>query len=281
MCFEANKYSVLQTPPIELLSEDRILSNLESISTQSISQLIILGKTESTNSYLLKLCAQSMQSGIICIAESQTMGRGRRGKNWVSPSGHNIYFSMSWQFERQVQDLSGLSLVIGLAVMRVLRSYPLNDLSLKWPNDVYCQNQKLAGILIDIVSGNDNQYLVVIGIGLNRWIDPASSDSIDQRWTDLFSLLGEDMPSRNEMIAKIIHHLTKAIAEFNDTGFAGFHSEWNQFDYLIGQQVALTFGNQLVDGIARGVNSEGLLVIENDQGHKQAYSIGEVLLAKQ
>lgn len=268
-------------PVTELLNEDEIISQLDFMTAQSIGQLIVLAKTQSTNSYLLESSQHSSQSGVVCVAESQIKGRGRRGRSWVSPAGHNIYLSMTWRLGGDLAELSGLSLAVGLAIVRVLDNYGLRDLSLKWPNDVYCRGQKLAGILVEIADTNANECLVVIGVGLNRWIGTAAADLIDQQWTDLFSLMGKRMPSRNQLIAKIIDQLINVIAQFENAGFAGLCDEWGQWDYLLGCQLVLIAGNQQISGTACGVNGSGLLVIENKQGQKQAYAIGEVVLEHQ
>ena len=281
MLLKKNDNVGLSEPVVELLNEDAIISSLDSVAAQSVGQLIVLARTQSTNSYLLSLCQHSSQSGVVCVAESQTKGRGRRGKHWVSPAGHNIYLSMTWCFTSNLESLSGLSLVIGIAVVRVLDNYGLCDLSLKWPNDVYCGGQKLSGILVDIASTDDAGCMAVIGIGLNRWIDADASQLIDQQWIDLFSLMGDAMPSRNQLIAKIINQLIDVITQFEVNGFAGLCEEWNQWDYLLERPVVLSAGNQLIYGTACGVSATGLLVIKDEQGQKQAYAIGEVLLERQ
>ncbi|MEE9413472.1 MAG: biotin--[acetyl-CoA-carboxylase] ligase [Methylococcales bacterium] len=281
MSLISNNNINLSVPAIELLNEEAIVLQLDSLTAQSVDQLIVLSKTQSTNSYLLNLCQHSSQSRVVCIAETQTKGRGRRGRNWISPAGHNIYLSMTWRFAAQLKDLSGLSLAIGLAVVRVLDGYGLNGLSLKWPNDVYCGGQKLAGILVDIASTDDDDCLAVIGIGLNRWIDADASQLIDQQWVDLFSLMGDAMPSRNQLIAKIIDQLIDVIAQFEVGGFAELCDEWNQWDYLLGRSIVLSAGNRQICGIACGVSITGSLMIEDEQGQKQSYTIGEVLLERQ
>ncbi len=273
--------SISKPPKIEMLDENLILSYLEPDSTRLLNQLIVLGKTQSTNSHLLSVCDQSGQSGMVCVAESQTKGRGRRGKTWVSPAGHNVYLSMSWRFEAQQQELSGLSLAIGLAVIRALKDFQLSNLSIKWPNDIYSGDKKLAGILIDVVWTDENHCLVVAGIGLNRWIDAASSGLIDQDWVDLFILMGLKMPSRNRLVASIIGHLIEVMLQFEVDGFSGFCDEWKQWDYLVGRQIILSTGQQQVNGIACGVNSAGLLVIEDSEQQQHLYSIGEVVLTRQ
>ena len=267
------------TPVPEVLNEERILFCLKPMTLRFVNQVHILGETESTNSYLLDRCQQAMRSGIVCIADSQSKGRGRRGRTWISPSGHNIYLSMCWRFSNQLQDLSGLSLVIGLAAIRALKHYGISDLSLKWPNDVYCRGRKLAGILVDITSLNHSNCQAVIGIGLNRWIDAASSKAIDRQWIDLFSVMGHAMPSRNHLIATLLHELINVAHQFETDGFSCFHHEWAENDYLRGQRIILVTGDQKISGVACGISDAGLLMLEDEHGQQHAHSIGEVELA--
>lgn len=266
-------------PLVERLNEDKILSCLNQVTVDEISRMIILGVTESTNSYVLDYCDQSLLSGVVCVAESQTQGRGRRGRTWVSPEGHNIYLSMSWQFQSQLRELSGLSLAIGLAVVRALQAFQVDDLSLKWPNDVYCQQRKLGGILVDIVARSETQCLAVIGVGLNRWIASDSAATIDQQWIDLYTTMQESMPARNRLIAELIQHIVAVLKQFEQSGFSGFQEEWNQWDHLRGRKIVLHMGQQQLTGVAQGINGQGMLAVKNASGDVKHYSIGEVSLS--
>lgn len=263
-------------PAAERLNEDKILSCLDQSTVEAISRLIILGVTESTNSYVLDVCGESSLSGVVCVAESQTQGRGRRGRTWVSPEGHNIYLSISWLFHNQLKELSGLSLVIGLAVVRALQTFQVGGLSLKWPNDVYCQSRKLGGILIDIATKNETECLAVIGIGLNRWVASDVAADIDQQWIDLYTTMQQSMPARNQLIAQLIQQVILAVQQFEQQGFAGFQDEWDQWDHLKRRQIVLTMGQQQISGLALGVNEQGMLIMEDASGTVSHYSIGEV-----
>ncbi|MCH9699541.1 MAG: biotin--[acetyl-CoA-carboxylase] ligase [Gammaproteobacteria bacterium] len=266
-------------PAVERLNEDKILSCLGQAAVDKISRMLILGATESTNSYVLDYCDQSLLSGVVCVAESQTQGRGRRGRAWVSPEGHNVYLSMSWQFQNQLKELTGLSLAIGLAVIRALQTFKVDELSLKWPNDVYCQHRKLGGILVDIVARNEAQCLAVIGVGLNRWVAPDSAVTIDQQWIDLYTTMQESMPARNRLIAELIQHIIVVLQQFEQSGFSGFQEEWNRWDHLKGRKIVLHMGQQEVTGISKGINVQGMLAVEDTSGNVGHYSIGEVSLS--
>ena len=142
--------------PLELLDTDQICSKLGDTARELLSELEILDRIDSTNSYLLALIPEGIASGYVCISEQQTAGRGRMGRRWVSPFGSNIYLSIHWQYPLPIAELSGLSLAAGVAVARCLESLGLEGIELKWPNDVLWQNRKLAGLLLE-VSGERNR----------------------------------------------------------------------------------------------------------------------------
>jgi BirA family biotin operon repressor/biotin-[acetyl-CoA-carboxylase] ligase len=155
------------THPLELLDQDKILAAMSLGSQTSIRKLDIHQSIESTNALLLDQEARDMVSGHVCLAEQQTAGRGRRGRFWVSPYGCNIYFSLFWKFSMGPAQLGGLSLAAGLSVVRSLESVGVSGVGLKWPNDVYWRNRKLAGLLLEVTGEAEGPSIVVLGIGIN------------------------------------------------------------------------------------------------------------------
>ena len=130
--------------PIDLLDERIILSRLEPYYASHIGGLEVLAKLDSTSSYLLRRADQGAPGGLVCLAEYQTAGKGRRGRRWVSPFGSNLYLSLMWRFDAYSAELSGLSLLVGLAVAGMIRDLGGKDICLKWPNDIICHRQKLG-----------------------------------------------------------------------------------------------------------------------------------------
>jgi len=256
---------------IQLLDEEVIKNNV----TGRLDCLEVLLNTESTNSYLLEKASDHMGKRYAVLAEKQESGRGRRGRTWVSPFGKNIYLSMLWSFGGGIGSLEGLSLVIAIAVERALTELGVDDAKLKWPNDVYLNNKKLAGILLE-VSGEYSGYCqVVIGIGLNVNLSEFDAKNIDQPWAQLSEHLKNT--DRNTIAAVMINHLIKAIEEFDKNGFAAFKHYWVERDAFINREVDLILPNLTRSGVARGVNGKGELLLETGKG-LESINAGELSL---
>ena len=253
--------------PIELLNKEKILSFLNPLSVQALSRLDVLNVTASTNDYLLTRISHGLQSGAVCIAEGQTAGRGRQGKSWSSPVGANIYLSFYWRFPGKLNALSGLSLVVALAVLESLSQVGAlpADLGIKWPNDIWYQDKKLCGILIETV-GSD----VIIGIGLNLQLPrPLSQDR-----TDLKSAFNA-LPSRNNLIAYLLNELFLNIKQFEQEGFTAFAQQWMRHDLLANKRVQVSDTHSTELGIAQGVNDRGELLVRIGENLK-AIRYGDV-----
>jgi BirA family biotin operon repressor/biotin-[acetyl-CoA-carboxylase] ligase len=250
--------------PLELLNRDKIFEYLDA-TLQPISRIDVVNVIPSTNDYLMQRLSHGMQSPTVCTAEGQTAGRGRMGREWRSPLGANIYFSLYWRFAHKIQELSGLSLVVGLAALEALqRCAPLPaGVGIKWPNDIWYQGEKLAGILIESAGtkSGDNQAAftdVVIGIGIN--VNMISVKKGIAPWTDLHSIWGF-LPSRNQLIGYLLNSLIAKLSQFEREGFPIFIPEWTQYDLLAGKKVDLSIGNTHQEGTAQGVNDRGELTV--------------------
>jgi BirA family biotin operon repressor/biotin-[acetyl-CoA-carboxylase] ligase len=273
----------MRIPERQDLSESAIFSSLEESVIKVLTKLLLLELVDSTNSYLLnysRATPLTQMDMLVCATDQQNNGRGRRGRSWISPPGYNIYLSTAHQFSVDPTQLSGLSLAVAVAIVRVLSAYDLPELSIKWPNDVYCNGKKLAGVLVDVVCRKDQDVTVVIGIGLNRYIDQSAANQIDQQWTDLSALLQDRLPVRNELLALLINAIAHMIAEFRQSGFAAFQPEWNNYDYLRDKAVTLLVAEQEISGVCIGVNAQGLLLLNNNQGEQCAYAAGETIVQK-
>lgn len=256
---------------VELLDEKTILEKLDC----RLDSLDVLLSTESTNTYLLDIASHHMGKRYAVLSEKQDSGRGRRGREWVSPFGKNIYLSMLWSFQGGLASLGGLSLVVAIAVERALVELGVVGIKLKWPNDVYLDDKKLAGILLE-VSGEYSGYCqVVIGIGLNIKLSDRDAKSIDQPWSQLAEhLIGVD---RNTIAATVIEQLMKSIEAFDKHGFQSFKEYWVKRDAFYGKEVELILPGRVRAGISRGVNSKGELLLETDTG-LEAINAGELSL---
>jgi len=216
---------------------------------------------DSTNQYLLDRI-ESLQSGDACIAEYQQAGRGRRGRQWFSPFGANLYLSMFWRLEQGPAAAVGLSLVIGIVMAEVLRELGAEDVRVKWPNDLYLNDRKLAGILVELTGKTGDAAQIVIGAGINLAMRNVATDVINQSWINLQEA-GINI-DRNALAIRIIKELRKALYLFEDEGLIPFLPRWELLDNFINRQVKLIIGDKEIHGISRGINEQGGLLLEQD-----------------
>jgi BirA family biotin operon repressor/biotin-[acetyl-CoA-carboxylase] ligase len=199
--------------------------------------------------------------GQVCIAEYQSAGRGRRGRQWISPFGSHIYMSMYWYLEQGMSAAMGLSVVAALAVSDAIKALYQVEVELKWPNDIYFNGVKLAGILIDLEGQAMEPCHCVIGIGLNIKMPTKSAELVDQPWTDLSSAVGVDV-DRNKLAAHIVSALLKRLKVHGETGISTMVSQWQALDFYLNKPVTLITGQKATRGICRGINAQGALMLE-------------------
>jgi len=261
--------------PLELLEEKVIRAQLDPESTQLLSRLEIHQQLVSSNTYLMQQAVGGSPSGFACFVEQQLAGRGRRGREWFSPYGSNLYLSLLWRFQDGASRLGGLSLAVAVAVMRALEAVGLTTGGLKWPNDILVENKKLAGILVEVAGESNGPCYAVIGIGLNVDMPEPETMVIDQAWTDLRQ--SGVRAGRNVVAGHLLNELVKAIPQYKESGLDGFHEEWDRWDRCAGKTVRITHGNEVHYGVARGIDERGLLLLKDEAGLHH-YASGEVSL---
>jgi len=245
--------------PIELLNENRIVAQLAE--QNASAKVEVHNLIDSTNSYLMRRLPNQNVPGQVCIAEYQSAGRGRRGRQWISPFGSHIYLSMYWYLEQGMSAAMGLSVVAALAVSDAIKVLYQVDVELKWPNDIYFNGVKLAGILIDLEGQAMEPCHCVIGIGLNIKMPAKSAKLVDQPWIDLSSAIGVEI-DRNILAANIISALLKRLATHSETGINTMVAQWHSQDFYFNKPVALITGEKVTRGICRGINAQGALMLE-------------------
>ncbi|MEO8802092.1 MAG: biotin--[acetyl-CoA-carboxylase] ligase [Rudaea sp.] len=248
--------------PLELLDVANIHAELDATLRARLGDLQVHWQIDSTSSTLLRLAGDGAQDLTVCIAETQSAGRGRRGRLWQSRLGGNIYFSLLRRFACGMGALSGLSLVAGVALMQSLNDCGVAGIGLKWPNDVLADGHKLAGILVELGGEFLGPCFAVIGIGVNLRLPEETG--IDQPYTDLARLCGSELPSRNRLIARLITRLSAALDRFERDGFAGFREHYARYDALVGHPVNVRTSAGTVSGIADGVDARGALRVRQN-----------------
>jgi len=262
---------------MQLLDSARIQQSLNNHSLAGLQRLEVHDVLDSTNGYLMQLARELDVSAYVCAAEHQTAGRGRRGRQWVSPYGHNLYFSVLWRYAEDPSCLNGLSLAIGVAVMRVLKALGLDDVGLKWPNDIYYQQRKLGGILLEVSGESSGPCHVVVGLGLNLSLSTKQAKSINQPWTDLQQVSGANL-DRNLLLSSLINEIFAVLPDYTQTGLTHYLDEWRSYDVVQSQVVTLEVGAQSIEAVVEGIDDQGLLLVTDLQGQQRRYASGEISL---
>jgi BirA family biotin operon repressor/biotin-[acetyl-CoA-carboxylase] ligase len=238
----------------------------------------ILDSAPSSNTLLLQRAEQNAPTGSVLALEWQSAGRGRMGRVWHSSLGSALTFSLLWRFNQGLAGLAGLSLAVGLALVRALHGLGINTLRLKWPNDLLDgAGNKLAGILIEARGEISGAAFCVIGIGLNVTLPKQVADHIEQPAGSLAAKL-TTAPDRNRLFAVILRELEKVLRAFEREGFAAMRAEWESWHQHQNQPVQLSLPNgENMQGIVRGVTDQGALRLENAAGVHTLH-IGEISL---
>jgi BirA family biotin operon repressor/biotin-[acetyl-CoA-carboxylase] ligase len=257
---------------IELL--DPALISAELNTEDTVDNILVLDQIESTNDYLLSQIKSGNTAKIACFAEQQTQGKGRRGRTWISPFGHNIYHSLLCSFSKDTSEIMGLGLAIAVAVLEALREYGIEKgLALKWPNDIYHEGKKLAGILLEMSAQANDACQVVIGVGINTHLNPAEARVIDQPFTSL-SAIEKQSVRRNQLAGILLKHLIHAIKLFEKEGLSPFLIRWDPYDFLKNREIHLIMSTKNITGIMRGISERGALLLEVD-GEIQPFFSGD------
>lgn len=263
--------------PTDVLTTQAISDSLPEETRQRIRQLDVVWSIASTNAALMERADLPQGMSDVMLAEYQTAGRGRRGRAWFAPPGGAICLSMSWGFPEVPRDIGALSLAIGVCVMRALHAGGLENIRLKWPNDLQHEARKLCGILIEMRAESAGPAYVVIGIGLNVALGPDLLGQIAATGTSATDLKSAGMQDlrRNAIAARIIDACVHGLMKFERDGLKPFIEQWRSADALRGREVAVHIGEQTVRGTARGIDMSGALLVETPEGLRKFIS-GEV-----
>ncbi|MGE9552569.1 bifunctional biotin--[acetyl-CoA-carboxylase] ligase/biotin operon repressor BirA [Erwinia amylovora] len=254
--------------PIQLLNEETLVAKLDR------GRLAVIPVIDSTNQYLLERMDE-LQSGDACVAEYQQAGRGRRGRQWFSPFGSNLYLSMYWRLEQGPVAAMGLSLVIGIVTAEVLQALGASDVRVKWPNDLYLNDRKLAGILVELTGKTGDAAQIVMGTGINLAMNSPDTAIVNQGWINLQEA-GVKI-DRNTLAASLVNKMRESLELFERDGLAPFIDRWGELDNFINRPVKLLIGDREIPGIARGIDQQGGLLLEQD-GIVKSWVGGEISL---
>jgi BirA family transcriptional regulator, biotin operon repressor / biotin---[acetyl-CoA-carboxylase] ligase len=259
--------------PIEFLDENEVLKAIGE--QRAWFKLEVLNEVASTNTYLMQ---NKNAAHATCVAAHvQTSGKGRRGRSWVSQLGASLTFSLLWRFQCGAAALSGLSLAVGVALIRTLHGFGVSQAQLKWPNDVLVDGKKLAGILIELQGDLEGPSAAVIGVGVNLNLPKNVLDNIDQPAIDLANASGVSV-NQDALLGILLKHLADVLSDFEQYGFIGLRDEWLSHHAYENRPVRMLLPNGTdVQGVVKGVADDGILLVETALG-LQRFSSGEISL---
>ncbi|OOV86030.1 biotin--[acetyl-CoA-carboxylase] ligase [Oceanospirillum linum] len=209
----------------------------------------------------------------VVLAEQQTAGRGRRGRNWLSPYGANLYMSCAAALPVGAASLETLSLEVGISVAQVLEARGVADVKVKWPNDVYADGSKLAGILIEVDGDLSSQCNVVIGIGINFTNSSLPQEGIDQPFTAVDQYTDV---RREEVATALIRSIYERLDQIVLGKASDLLSEWERYDFLAGKPVTVFLGALEIEGVAEGLDGRGNIQVRLRDGTLRTFAGGEV-----
>ena len=240
--------------------------------------VIALAECESTNTLLLDRAADGAGSGTVLVTDRQTAGRGSRGRHWMASPESSLTFSVLWAFPGGLERLSGLSLAVGVAVVRALENCGASGVMLKWPNDILHGHAKLGGILVELHAEPDSA-MAVVGIGLNlRLPETIGAPSVAALPAAALEQIVPALPERHVLFAQLLAELAAAFDRFAEDGFAALRDDWHARHAWQDRPVRLLRDSRVEkEGICAGADADGALLVRTPDGIERCLS-GDVSL---
>lgn len=264
-------YHLISSP--DLLGKSEVVNHLQ---TKEIgSEVFAFKEIGSTNTYAKKLGQEGARHGSLVVAETQTDGRGRRGRTWTSPVASSISMSVLLRPQLSPWKVSMLTIVMALAVRKALDELVEGEISIKWPNDILVNDRKVCGILTEMSAEPDMVHYVVIGVGINVNMDSLLKEQAPYA-TSLKAETGKVF-NRAKIVARILYHFEIYYAMFLETGdLSTMKEEYHSGLVNLNRKVSVTEKGKETVGIARGITEEGKLIVEMEDGQMSEVFSGEV-----
>jgi len=256
---------------LALLDRSKVIQSLGTGVAQQLKVIDIVAESESTNRNAMEAVYQS-EDWKLFVSEYQHAGRGRRGKAWISPLGANLLFSLGHKAIWKPEVLYLASILTGLAIAAVIGEITSKPVKIKWPNDIYVEDRKLAGVLCELLGNPQDEALLVIGIGLNVLSSPEATDIASIKVDDLVN----ERPDRDKLLSQLVTSVIKAINAANEFGIKDIQQKYAAYDYLHKKSVKVIQGPNVYSGVAQGIDNSGQLLVAMDNDEIRAFNGGEV-----
>jgi BirA family biotin operon repressor/biotin-[acetyl-CoA-carboxylase] ligase len=270
-------YKIISCP--DLLHADDLLARLGPVSVIG-RDIRVFKETTSPNDVVEKLARDGVKEGVVVFAESQTRGRGRLGRKWVSPSGKGLWFSILLRPALIPGEATRLTILAAVALRRAISGYTGIEPEIKWPNDILIKGRKTAGILTEMHAEPDRIKHLVLGIGVDVNVEPEQlPPELGPIATSLRAETGR-MINRAELACRILRELDADYEHLNSGQFARMVDEWEEHCSTIGNNVSIRIGNRTLRGRAEALSEDGALLVRSEHGRLEAVIGGDVSLDK-
>jgi BirA family biotin operon repressor/biotin-[acetyl-CoA-carboxylase] ligase len=231
----------------------------------------------STNTLAKEMAAQGACEGTLLIAEEQTQGRGRMGRSWLSPAGKNLLFSLILRPPLSPVQISFITMLSALAVVKTIRVLTSLEALIKWPNDVMINHRKVGGILTEFSAEQDQVIYVILGIGVNLNFDPTSYPEIAQIATSIYLESGQEV-DRIKFLHTLLGELEKQYKDLLEGKNASILQEWRSLLMMLNKEVEIISNQETLTGWAEDVDEYGALVLRLASGNQVKIYTGDVSL---
>ena len=249
--------------PVDLFDAAELIASLPKWCHERIVSCEVAGQVDSSNTRLLEQAPPEDGQVRVFLAEYQTAGRGRRGRNWLSPPTSGICLSLGVGFDESPQNLEALPLALGVATRRALTKLGVKPVGIKWPNDLMAGG-KLAGILVELRNTADKRLHLVAGLGLNYRLTGRRAEAKAGGWSDVAGMTNDEPPSRNKLVQQLLPEWVAALDTFMLQGLAPFLQELRLADVCQNQQVDLVSDTSIIHGVCRGIAEDGCLLLQSE-----------------
>ena len=247
------------------------------VTTRLTAKLHYLQETDSTNKVARRLAEKGARNGEIVIAEEQTQGRGRLDRRWVSPPYVNLYFSMVLRPQLAPAHAPQITLMAAVALADAIAAFIPAPPAIKWPNDIIVDGKKLAGILTESSCTSERIEFVILGIGVNLNFSRAKMpQEIRERASSLLELRGSAV-DREAFVRRLIQDLDRCYGILLESGFAAIAARWESYFALRARRVRVEMVDQVLCGTARGIDRDGALLVDGEDGALHRVLSGDVI----
>ncbi|MFN7140289.1 MAG: biotin--[acetyl-CoA-carboxylase] ligase [Limisphaerales bacterium] len=270
-------YRLLSVP--DVLHADDLRSRLPDVQVVG-REIRVFQETTSTNDVVERLARDGVKEGMVVFAESQTKGRGRLGRKWVSPPGKGLWFSVLLRPNFHPLFTTQLTVASATALIRAIRQQTNVQAEIKWPNDILIRGKKVCGVLTELSAELDHVKYVILGIGVDVNLEASDFPPEVQHIATSLRAESKQVIDRAELAAAILRELDRDYARICAGRFEQVAEEWQQQCSTIGNNVAIHVGDRVVHGRAEALDTDGALLLRTQHGHLERIIGGDVTVQK-